>query len=59
VAATALKVDRRNRAPQRLTVWLASAMTALFAFGITSGLADVFVRQLLAVPDPAADLGMR
>jgi hypothetical protein len=59
VAATALKADRRSRAPQRLTVWLASTVTALFALGIASGLADLFVRQLLAVPDPAADLGMR
>jgi hypothetical protein len=39
VAATALTADRRSRAPQRLTVWLASAATALFALGIASGLA--------------------
>jgi hypothetical protein len=40
-------------------VWLASAVTVLFALGIAGGLADVFVRRLLAVPASAADLGMR
>jgi hypothetical protein len=59
VAATGLRADRRSRGPRRLTVWLAAAATALFGLALAGGLADVFVRDLLAVPDAAADLGMR
>jgi hypothetical protein len=59
VAATALRADRGTRAPRRLTIWLATAVTVLFAVGFASGTADLFVRELLAVPDRAADLGLR
>jgi hypothetical protein len=59
VAATALRDSPGNSAPQRLTVWLAAAITGLFAAAYVGGLADVFVRDLLAVPRGAAELGLR
>jgi hypothetical protein len=59
VAANALRADRRSPDPQRLTGWLAAGATAAFALCLAGGLADRFVRDLLAVPDPAGDLGLR
>jgi hypothetical protein len=58
VAATALRENRRNPAPRRLTTWLAAAISAMFVVTIVAGPADVFVRGLLAVPDRPADLGL-
>jgi hypothetical protein len=59
VTATTLRIDRHDRAPRRLTAWLAAGVTGLFAVTFATGLADAFLRRLLAVPDTAADLGMR
>jgi hypothetical protein len=59
VAATALRDNPRGRAPQRLTVWLATAVSGLFAATLVTGLAETFVSDLLAVPAAAAELGVR
>jgi hypothetical protein len=59
VAATALRGDPRSRAPRRLTVGLAAAVTGLFAATFVTGLAETFVRDLLAVPAGPAALGLR
>jgi Na+-driven multidrug efflux pump len=59
VSATALRDDRRNRAPRRLTVSLAAAVTALFVAAYLGGITELFVRGLLAVPPEAAGLGLR
>jgi hypothetical protein len=59
VAATALREDPRGRTPRRLTIWLAVAVSGLFAVTLVTGLADAFMRDLLAVPTAAADLGLR
>jgi len=58
VAAAALRDDPRNRAPWRLTAGLAAALTGLLAVALATGPADAFVRNLLAVPSAAADLGL-
>jgi hypothetical protein len=59
VTATALREDRHAAAPRRLTAWLAIAVSALLAVTLATGVADSFVRDLMAVPDAPADLGMR
>ena len=59
VAAKALRDSPHSRAPRALTVVLAAAVSALFAATFPTGLFETFVRGLLAVPGPAADLGLR
>jgi hypothetical protein len=58
VAATALREHPGNRAPRRLTAWLAAAVSALFTVTVLAGPADLFIRRLLAVPNAPADLGL-
>jgi hypothetical protein len=59
VAATAVRDNPHSRAPIRLTAALAVAISTLFAATFITGIAAAFVRDLLAVPHHAADLGIR
>jgi hypothetical protein len=59
VAAGALRQDPLDPGPRRLTAWLAAGFVALFAAVVATGLDEVYLRDLIAVPDDPADLGLR
>jgi hypothetical protein len=58
VTAVAARHQQERAASRRLTGWLAAALTALIIATLVSGLADVFVRDLVAVAKEPADLGL-
>jgi hypothetical protein len=59
VTAQARQADRRDPTPARLTIWLAAGFTAAFAAVLAGGLAEVYLRALLAIPAAPADLALR
>jgi hypothetical protein len=58
VAAQALRADRGDRTPARLTGWLAVGFTAAFAAVLYTGLGEAYLRALLAIPDGPAELAL-
>lgn len=59
VTATALRRTPDTGQPGRLTTWLAAGASTTFALVVVTGPAGVFVRELVAVPDAPATLGLR
>jgi hypothetical protein len=59
VTANALRADRDDRAPRRLTMLLIVGYTSLFAAVVFTKLAGGYLSGLLAVPPGPAQLGLR
>ncbi|GIH81582.1 hypothetical protein [Planobispora longispora] len=58
VVATALRQDRRDGTPRRLTIWLAGAFASAFVIVLATGPAALYLRDLLVVPQHPAGLAL-
>jgi len=58
VTAAALRRDRADPAPGRLTRWLTVGLFGLFAAVLLSPAGQVYLRNLIDVPRASAQLGL-
>lgn len=58
VTATALRRNRRDRSPRRVTGWLAAGFAGLLAAVVSTELGGWYLRTLINVPQEPAELGI-